>query len=71
MCVLCLQLETLGPTGLAALEGMPHLERLSVDNFFPSPGNPGLSVLRNLKQISIAHIAGDAAIVVRLPECAP
>ena len=47
---------------------MPRLESLSADNFIASPGNSGLSVLRNLKQVSIAHIAGDAMAVVRLPE---
>ena len=63
-----LRLETLGPKGLATLERMPGLERLSVDTFVASAGHSDLSVLKNLKQIEVFHVMGDLPAVVRLPE---
>ena len=62
------QLETLNAGGLSSLERLPSLERLDIGTYRPAGATADLSVLRNLKWLSVYHVIGARAGAVPLPE---
>ena len=61
------ELYRIGPTGLAALKDLPHLDHLKIGSYDPGPGEPDLSVLRGLKWLEIMHVSGQDSRRAILP----